>query len=51
MLLKTQTTKKVAANLATYNPFIDSYITNNEKESKLIKKSMFFQSLRKLLMR
>ena len=51
MLLKTQTTKKEAANFATYNLFIDSYITNNEKESKLIKKSMFFQSLRKLLMR
>ena len=51
MLLKTQTTKKEAANLAAYNLFIDSYITNNEKETKLIKKSMFFQSLRKLLMR
>ena len=43
MLLKTQTTKKAAANLATQNLFIDIYITNNEKNSKLIKASMFFK--------
>ena len=42
--------KKAAANLAAYNLSIDTYITNTEKESKLRKTGIFFQSVRKMLM-
>ena len=49
MLLKTyQTAQKAAANLAAYSLFIDTYITNTEKESKLRKTGIFFQCLRKM---
>ena len=42
--------KKAAANLAAYSLSIDKYITNTEKESKLRKTGIFFQSIRKMLM-
>ena len=42
--------KKAAANLAAYSLSIDTYITNTEKESKLSKTGVFFQSIRKMLM-
>ena len=49
MLLKTyQTPQKAAANLAAYSLFIDTFITNTEKESKLRKTGIFFQCLRKM---
>ena len=35
MLLKTQTPQKAAANLAAYNNFIDRFVANIEKKSKL----------------
>ena len=42
--------KKAATNLAAYSLSIDTYITNTEKESKLRKTGIFFQSIRKMLM-
>ena len=42
--------KKAAANLAAHSLSIDTYITNTEKESKLRKTGIFFQSIRKMLM-
>ena len=39
--------KKAAANLAAYSLSIDTYITNTEKENKLRKTCIFFQSIRK----
>ena len=42
--------KIAAANLAPYSLSIDTYITNTEKESKLRKTGIFFQSIRKMLM-
>ena len=42
--------KKAAANLAAYSLSMDTYITNIEKESKLRKAGIFFQSIRKMLM-
>ena len=42
--------KKAAANIAAYSLSIDTYITKPEKESKLRKKGMFFQSIRKMLL-
>ena len=42
--------KKAAANLAAYRLSIDTYITNSEKEIKLRKTGIFFQSIRKMLM-
>ena len=42
--------KKAAANLVAYSLSIDTYITNTEKESKLRKTGIFFQSIRKMLM-
>ena len=47
---KTDERKKAAANLAAYSLSIDTYITNTEKESKLRKTGIFFQSIRKMLM-
>ena len=41
---------KVAANIAAYSLSIDTYITNTEKDSKLRKTGIFFQSIRKMLM-
>ena len=41
--------KKAATNLAAYSLSIDTYITISEKESKLRKTSIFFQSIRKML--
>ena len=41
---------KAAANLAAYSLSIDTYITNTEKDSKLRKTGIFFQSIRKMLM-
>ena len=42
--------KKAAANLVAYSLFIDTYITNTEKESKPRKAGIFFQSIRKMFM-
>ena len=42
--------KKAAADLAAYSLSIDTYITITEKESKLRKTGIFFQSIRKMLM-
>ena len=42
--------KKAAGNLAAYSLSIDRYITITEKESKLRKTGIFFQSIRKMLM-
>ena len=42
--------KKATANIAAYSLSIDTYITKPEKESKLRKKGMFFQSIRKMLL-
>ena len=42
--------KKTAANLAAYSFSIDTYIIITEKESKLRKTGIFFQSIRKMLM-
>ena len=42
--------KKATANLAAHSLSIDTYITNTEKESKLRKTGIFFQSIRKMLM-
>ena len=42
--------KKAAANVAAYSLSIDTYITNTEKESKLRKTGIFFQSIRKMFM-
>ena len=42
--------KKAAANLASYSLSIDTYINNTEKESKLRKTGIFFQSIKKMLM-
>ena len=42
--------KKAAANLAAYSLSMDTYITNTEKESKVRKAGIFFQSIRKMLM-
>ena len=55
MLLKTQTPQKTAANLAAYNIFIDRFVANIEKKSKLKLKfqedvndiSLFLNSLSK----
>ena len=49
-IAKSDEGKKAAANLATYSLSIDTYITNTEKESKLRKTVIFFQSIRKMLM-
>ena len=40
---------KEAANLAAYSLSIDMYINDTEKESKLRKTGIFFQSIKKLL--
>ena len=42
--------KKAAANLAAYSLSIDTYINNTEKESKLSKTGIFFQSTKKMFM-
>ena len=42
--------KKAAANLAAYSLSIDTYMTNTEKETKLRKTGIFFQSIGKMLM-
>ena len=42
--------KKAAANLAAYSLSIDTHKTNTKKESKLRKTSIFFQSIRKMLL-
>ena len=42
--------KKAAANLAAYSLSIDTYMTNIEKETKLRKTGIFFQSIGKMLM-
>ena len=42
--------KKAAANLAAYSLSIDTYINNTEKEGKLRKTGIFFQSIRKMFM-
>ena len=42
--------KKAAANLAAYSLSIDTYINNTEKEAKLRKTGIFFQSIRKMFM-
>ena len=50
MLLKTQTPEKAAANLAAYSLSIDTCITITEKESKLRKAGIFFETLKKMFM-
>ena len=40
--------KKAAANLAAYCLSFDTYINNTEKESKLWKAGIFFQSIKKM---
>ena len=40
--------KKAAANLAAYYLSFDTYINNTEKESKLRKTGIFFQSIKKM---
>ena len=47
---KSDERKKAAENLAAYSLSIDTYISNTEKESKLRKTGIFFQSIRKILM-
>ena len=42
--------KKTAEKLVAYSFCIDTYITNTEKESKLRKTDIFFQSIKKILM-
>ena len=49
-IAKSHEGKKAAANLVAYSLSIDTYITNSEKESKLRKTGIFFQSIRKMLM-